>query len=191
MTERDHQSVTAIHRAFPACLKPNVGTVVAALPTPMQELSGGFAVYVGDEEVVIPYRVHIPESLLINHSLPPIETLIAACIYTRHYDGYVRQRHLRNLMTARDEWVVPFVLQLAGEYVVEILQLLDTHIETLSWDRYRRFASRNPPFVERTKARIVSYWNCYYRSEYPNFKDYPGYRIGEALGWWNSSAGKL
>jgi len=191
MTERDRESVTAIHRAFPACLKPNVDTVVAGLPSPKREPSDGFSVYVGDEEVVIPYRDYIPESLHVNHSLTNIEALIAACIYTRHYDGYVRQRHLRNLMTARDEWVVPFVLQLAGEYVVEILQLLDTHIETLSGDQFGRFASRNPLFVERTKARIVSYWNCYYRREYPNFKNYPGYRIGEALGWWNSSAGKL
>ncbi len=191
MTERDREPVTAIHRAFPAFLKAHVEAVVAALPEAAGAPSDGFTVNVGDELIVIPYRVYIPESPPFDASLSTVETLIAACIYSRHHDGFVRQRQLRSLLIAHDDWVVPFVLQLAGEYVVEILQMLDSHTQSLSGDQYRQFTSSNPLFIERTKARIVSYWNCYYRSEYPNFKDYPGYRIGEALGWWNSSAGKL
>ncbi len=183
--------MAAFYRAFPASMKAHVDAVVAALPVAHRAPSDGFAVNVGDEVIVIPYRVYIPESPPFDASLSTVETLIAACIYSRHFDGFVRQRQLSSLLIADDDWVVPFVLQLAGEYVVEILQLLDRHTQSLSGDQYRQFTSSNPLFIERTKARIVSYWNCYYRNQYPNFRNYPGYRIGEVLGMWNSAAGEL
>ena len=80
--------------------------------------------------------------------------------------------------------MVPFVLQLLGEYVVEILRLLHTNVAVLRGEDYARFAAQNPRFVERTKSRIVRYWDCYNRREYPRLVEYPGFLVAEALDWW-------
>jgi len=153
--------------------------------------SDGFTVLVASEIVTIPYRIYNGEVPTFPDSYASIETQIVNCLYSRHHDGAVRQRHLSSLLAAQDDWVVPFVLQLAGEYVIEILQLLASHTHTLSRDEYSRFCAHNPRFIERTTSRIISYWDCYYRRQYPRFEDYPGFQIAAALGWWTSRAGQL
>lgn len=118
---------------------------------------------------------------------------------TRHHDGYVRQRHLEPLVAEPGEWVVPFVVQLLGEYVVEIheailarlLPILDRSADAR--EAYRRFVAANPDFIAVTEARIASYWNCYYRDRFVRYRrrdpdgprypgDYPASIVLEALG---------
>jgi hypothetical protein len=106
------------------------------------------------------------------------------CIYSRHHNGFVRQRHLENLLAADDEWVVPFVLQLLGEYVLEIVQQLQSNLAKLAGPQFSNFTDENPEFVERTKSRIISYWNCYYHHLYHRFSEYPGFLVADWLGWW-------
>lgn len=55
-------------------------------------------------------------------------------MFTRHHDGYVRQEWAREVVPVAEPWVVPFMVQLLGEYVVEIvvdlhrgLRALDQH----------------------------------------------------------------
>ncbi len=36
------------------------------------------------------------------------------------------------------------------------------------------FVKANPQFVQTTKSQIISYWNCNYRSDYPQFDTYVG-----------------
>ena len=72
-------------------------------------------------------------------------------------------------------WIPPFVIQLAGEHVIEILRVIEQAIPNLDRPRYGEFVANNPEFISRTKQRIVSYWDCYYRSLKP--AEYPGFRI--------------
>lgn len=39
---------------------------------------------------------------------------------------------------------------------------------------YGQFLATNPSFFCSTERRVVSYWNCYYRRLYPDFRAYPG-----------------
>jgi len=112
---------------------------------------------------------------------------ILHCLYSRHCDGRIRQRHLEQIMGLEEAWVVPFVVQLVGEYVVQILEVIYRGLPGLgapgSAQRglYGEFIARNPAFFARTERRVVSYWSCYYRREYPVFGAYPGSSLVEEL----------
>ncbi|MEW2522947.1 hypothetical protein [Actinacidiphila alni] len=83
--------------------------------------------------------------------------------------------------------MVPFVVQLAGEYVLEILEAIGRGLPQLavpgSAQRrlYGEFVARNPACFARTERRVVSYWSCYYRWKYEMFEAYPGCVLLEAF----------
>lgn len=83
-------------------------------------------VEVQGETVAIPYRIHNeePETGGSERLLTETQQVILHCLYSRHGDGRVRQRHLEKIMASSEPWVVPFVVQLAGEYVLEILDAI-------------------------------------------------------------------
>lgn len=97
------------------------------------------------------------------------------CLFSRHADGFVREERLRRILSVKNAWIPPFVIQLAGEYVVEILRVIEQAIPRLDRALYGEFVANNPEFISGTKQRIVSYWDCYYRSFRP--VEYPGFRI--------------
>ncbi|MDR3081774.1 MAG: hypothetical protein LBV60_12755, partial [Streptomyces sp.] len=82
-----------------------------------------FQVEVQGETVAIPSRIYNEEPEAgLERSLTGTQRLILHCLYSRHSDGRVRQRRLEQLVSSSEPWVVPFVVQLAGEYVLEILE---------------------------------------------------------------------
>ncbi len=177
---------SALIGSFPGRLVEAAETAIAGIPAALHPPSRGFAVTIFGERVVIPYRIYNPEVWPKVETEPSsVEALISHCIYTRHHDGFVRQRHLAYLLQANTEWVVPFVLQLLGEYVLEIVQQLQTELLVPAGSPFTTFSAQNPEFVRRTKSRIVSYWNCYYRRRFPSFAVYPGFLVSQSLGWWN------
>ena len=66
-------------------------------------------------------------------------------------------------------------MQLAGEYVIEILQVIQNNLNLLNTEMYGQFLRTNPELFAVTKRRIVSYWNCYYRSS--GRKEYVGFQV--------------
>ncbi|WP_054534123.1 hypothetical protein [Herpetosiphon geysericola] len=153
---------------------------------------------VGVEQVKLPQRVYFERDFAglqlsplqrIQHfferdadtaQLPFIQRMLNACLYTRHHNGYQREAALRMLFASNAadiEWVVPFVVQLAAEYVENILLLIDDQLPYLNKAVYRNFLLANPEYYFKTKQRIVSYWDCYYRRKRPRFNDYVGGRI--------------
>ena len=50
------------------------------------------------------------------------------------------------------------------------------HLEC-NMDSYLRFIGENEKFFNRTKNQMISYWNCYYRSRFPNKESYIGFNI--------------
>jgi hypothetical protein len=177
--------VSEIAGAFPAALRPDASVVSVAMPPAHLPPSSSFDVVVDGEAVTIPYRLYNPEPSSVRMgSLSPVQLTMLACLYTRHHDGRVRQRYLRLLAAQANPWVAPFVVQLLGEYVVEIV--LDTREYLAQAGEplravYRRFAADNPQFLNLTRQRATSYWDCYYRSRFPDREDYPAFRILRAL----------
>jgi hypothetical protein len=114
---------------------------------------------------------------------PPIQRDIIACIYSRHHDGHVRQVWAQHLVTSRHRWVVPYALQLAGEYVPEIVEDLVegfAYLNDISSDAAQAVGAviaENAGYVQLTAARAASYWDCYYRTRYRRWPDYPSARL--------------
>ncbi|MFJ8039616.1 hypothetical protein ACIRBX_03760 [Kitasatospora sp. NPDC096147] len=167
--------------AFPSELAADVRAVLALLPAAEHRPVESFAVRVGDEVLAIPERLHhaeLPTATV--ELLTPRQRKVLHCLYTRHHDGRVRQRHLAPLLTATDPWVVPYTVRLLGEYVLEILtDLRDGYRELLvpgarGHAVYGQFVLDNPEFFARTERRLVSYWSEYHRHAYQSFQGYPG-----------------
>lgn len=183
MDSRDQGPIAELYKAFPRRLEARAMKVVSGLPSTHSQPHSGFKVKVSGDEVTIPSRIYNPVRARLG-LFRTTNTLISDCLYSRHHDGIVRQRSLVSLLRTDEEWVVPFVLQLLGEYVIQILSVLRSAQEVLGHPQYSEFTSQNPEFVARTKSRIVSYWDCYYRDEFPTISQYPGYLVAERLGWW-------
>jgi hypothetical protein len=175
-----------LENAFPTCVRGPVQRVVARLPVSPFDL-GTFAVRVDGEELQIPQRIYPEPPVDVAASFEGLERDVFACLYTRHHDGYVRQRHLRTIINLTHSWVAPFVVQLVGEYVVEILVDIQAGLSDLDrvgsdqHAQYGRFARDNAAFIDLTAQRATSYWNCYYRQHFPNRADYPGFALIESL----------
>jgi hypothetical protein len=164
--------------AFPSILRQQAEEAVSALPQNLRPFHT-FSVRVSGETVSIPQRIyHNPLEVSVGARFrlaTPEKLAIIDCLFSRHADGFVREERLRRILSVNQTWIPPFVIQLAGEYVIEILRVIEQAIPSLDRTLYGEFVANNPEFLNRTKQRIVSYWDCYYRS----FKsaEYPGFRI--------------
>lgn len=93
---------------------------------------------------------------------------IALCMLTRSADGFARQAALREVLHINEPWSIPFVIALIGEYVVEIIDDVYAALPDLE--------KANPAFYKLTCDRVVSYWDLYYRRQFPR-SDYVGFKL--------------
>jgi hypothetical protein len=186
---RDPSNVThALVAAFPTRLVGDVQSVLAVMPETRLAPVMPFEVEVQGETVAIPSRIYNEEpGAGLERPLSGTQQMILHCLYSRHHDGRVRQRHLEQIVASGEPWVVPFVVQLAGEYVLEILEAIGRGLPGLAVPSsaqrrlYGEFIAQNPAFFARTERRVVSYWSCYYRWKYGAFGTYPGCVLLEAF----------
>jgi hypothetical protein len=170
----------ALSAAFPAPFAEHAAAAAAAMLAARVARAGSFEAVVDGERVIVPYRVYADEPPPeVWASLQPVEQVLLHCLYTRHHDGRVRQRHLAHIVTRTEPWIAPFVVHLVGEYVVEIVELIQRSLTDLRG--YGRFAAANPELIGLTYQRAVSYWDCYYRRRYPDRKSYPGIVVITAI----------
>ncbi|MEW2314072.1 hypothetical protein [Streptomyces bauhiniae] len=174
--------------AFPVELAEDAQAVLAIMPAPRLRPANPFSVVVSGQRVSIPGRLYNDEPLAeAVASLSSRQRQLLHCLYSRHHDGMVRQRHLAEVVGSADPWIVPFVVQLVGEYVVEILVVICDEIRDVAtpgssrYLAYGQFIVDNPAFFARTQRRVVSYWSCYYRSAYSSFRGYPGCTVLDLL----------
>jgi hypothetical protein len=185
--------VARAHRAFPPDLADSVSAALMVIGesrhNPTEHGIGHDAVLVGDSLVDIPYRIYSAEPTTgAADALPDKARLVLACVYTRHHDGRVRERWLPSLLQSGEPWVPPFVVQLLGEYVVQIADRIAQALPDLDGAAYRRFAAANPPFLDLTCRRVVSYWACYYHGRH-RFAEYPNFRVLNTLELWAKHVG--
>ena len=95
-------------------------------------------------------------------SLSDRQRIVADCWYSRNHNGYVRQRHLQQLVNVEEQFVIPYVLAALGDYVVEIVSELEAAsvrwVQGGSWHHhhYRQFASYNVDFMGLMRQRATS-----------------------------------
>jgi hypothetical protein len=171
--------------SFPRELSYDVNTVLELMSAgkhmPSHDDIG--PVSICNELVYIPYRIYSPVPKLPSQ-ISDVQRAIIACIYTRHHDGFVREKSLTGLFDLNFSWVPPFVIQLVGEYVLEIVEQIYKHIEELDSSIYKKFANENENFIALIRARAISYWDCYYRWQNRKFQDFATFRVMNELGIW-------
>jgi hypothetical protein len=152
--------------AFPAAIHDDVAILLSVMPSeprPTPQAIGPITVF--GEPLHIPARIYPLEMNEASLSaLTRTQQRVLHCLYTRHHDGFVRQRHLRPLLACDEPWVVPFVVQLVGEYVLPILIDIEAALRPHHARAYGAFVQENEAFMRLTGARVCSYWNAYYRS---------------------------
>lgn len=173
---------TRIRAAFPPGQQADVDRVLEILVPDRHPISPDNigAVTCGGEPLRIPRRVYLQPPSQVN-GLNDEQRAILWCIYTRHHDGRVREAAVRALMPSALAWTTPFVIQLVGEYVVEIVELIAKHAAYLAEPCHRRFVNENPQFMALTRQRATSYWDCYYRRRWPNKRGYPSIQVLDFL----------
>ncbi|MET8815457.1 hypothetical protein ABZW47_26075 [Streptomyces sp. NPDC004549] len=176
-------------KAFPAHLASDAEAVLAVIPDSRLQPFRPFPVAVAGRQVLIPERLYSDEPPAdAVASLSPRRRQLLHCLYSRHCDGRVRQRHLEKIVGSTDPWVLPYVVRLVGEYVLEILVVIRDELRGLATPgtpghlAYGQFLVDNPVFFARVQRQVVSYWNCYYRSgDYASFQGYPGRALLDLL----------
>ena len=137
---------------------------------------------VNGEPLHIPVRIYSPdpEPRSIAGLTAPAQTILH-CLFSRHHDGRVREAHLREVISSPCAWVPPYVIQLVGEYVIEIVNVVLENRGYLRQKTYARFVSENPAFMTLTRQRAISYWNCYFKTPGLALHDYAAHSILEVL----------
>ncbi|WP_460436589.1 pentapeptide repeat-containing protein [Angustibacter speluncae] len=124
------------------------------------------------EPVQIPSRIYSDERERRTEALAGPDRVVAACLLTRHHDGHVRQRRLRDVLTSDEPWTAPFVVALLGEYVWQITADIalfarsDLPGRPVLAGHLRTFLQDNPDFDELVRQRIASYQDAYHRQRF-------------------------
>ena len=169
---------------FPLALEPCATELLEALRgRELSPATQGFQVFVQGELLCAPGRVYCAAAdlrSLVARSEGDARTL-ALCIGTRHWDGHVREECVRQLAGVHRPWVIPFVIQLLGEYVLEIVEVIAASLP--SWDagQVAAFARENPGFMTTTRRRATSYWDCHHRHRFAKLRSYPAILALDAI----------
>ncbi len=174
--------------AFPARLRAEAAHIAEEICPSVMPGRGLSAVIVQDESLTLPYRVQHAGSDSLSSKLDEPQALIYACIQARHHDGHVRLRQIERLAGTSEPWVVPFMVQLCSEYVVEILQDIEACLPLLDKHVYGTVLGGNPAFLDLARQRMISYWDCYYRRRWPRSETYVGFRLFKQFRDWQVSS---
>jgi hypothetical protein len=160
--------------AFPLAIRQDAFVAISALSENRFSYRWQtFSLHLGDELLALPRRIYYVPPVLQTLRLNALQTEILDCLFTRHHDGLVREAHLGRIIRSQNAWIPCFVVPLVGEYVVEILQVIHENLTYLGTPVYAEFLRSNPEFLDLIEERVLSYWDCYYRSikkqEYPGF----------------------
>lgn len=179
--DNDETTIFKMLNAFPGSLNGDVTVVLNYLeeknysvhPTVYHE------VVLDGCKLIIPGRVYTENNSVISVSnLTDIQQTIFHCICLRHNNGFIRQKALEQLNNNSEFFIIPFVFQLLGEYVIEIVRVINDQTNQLWLRHFALFANENLTYWMQTESRMISYWNEYYRwPNYPKIKNYVGYEI--------------
>jgi len=176
--------------SFPASVREEIKAIEGSIDLSAKYQSyQPFEISVEMNALVIPMRIYTNESQLDElRGLSEIQKEIIYCYFSRHCDGFVRARCLKGIIQSNNLFVIPYIVQLLGEYVIEIIEFIYENREQINSSNLIAYINENPRHYEVTRQRVYSYWDCFYRGEYPKYKprvkfkgkdyrDYPGIKM--------------
>ncbi len=128
------------------------------------------------EMVTIPYRIELQE--FDTTTLTEHEKRMLYCVYTRHKDGYIREKYIKKILeTELQEWEFPFILKLSEEYVYEILASIYNNLIGKDNRQLMEFAKNNKELLCKGYSKMLGYWNRFYRARNLGFHNYIGRKL--------------
>ncbi|SFZ95051.1 hypothetical protein SAMN05428642_10656 [Flaviramulus basaltis] len=101
-------------------------------------------VVLDNETLTIPYRLYFDElNPELEKTLTDKQKDILNCIYLRHHNGHLREERLNLLSDNLEKWTVPFLIQLIGEYIYELLPIIDKKVNENTLDFCAEFRDEN------------------------------------------------
>ncbi|WP_312095486.1 hypothetical protein [Aminipila sp.] len=141
------------------------------------------------ETISFPYRIYcIDQYNTLPASLTFEQKMIYHAIFTRSSDGFVREKHIESILKEEfPEWIIPYIIKVSDEYVIEILETVYNAIRDINTDKIKDFCCLNVKSFLYSHDRMISYWNEFYRNQNFYYKDYIGKKLfSECFGYTRS-----
>ena len=171
-----------IEKSFPSYLQKDATKIADFLqqnaPKDFKTI-GREVVYLNGEALELPQRVYFGE--YNTQSLTLVQEQMLNCLYLCHHNGHLREYYLRKILEVKEDFALPFISKLFGDYVIEILEVLHYKLPNNTRDKLRDFFRENPSYQKRIESRIASYWDLFYKNAYPDFKKYVGYQLFQTI----------
>ncbi len=171
-----------IEKSFPSYLQKDATKIADFLqqndPKNLRTI-GTETICLNGEFLELPQRVYFGE--YNTQSLTLVQEQMLNCLYLCHCNGHLREYYLRKVLEVKEDFALPFIAKLFGDYVIEIVKVLHSELPDVTRDRLKDFFNKNPRFKLRIESRIASYWDCFYRNIYPDFKKYVGYKLFQTI----------
>ena len=171
-----------IQKAFPSYLHKDADKIADFLqqndPKSFKTI-GTEVVCLNGEVLELPQRVYFGEFNTQNLTL--VQEQMLNCLYLCHSNGHLREFYLRELLAVKEDFALPFIAKLFGDYVIEILEVLHRELPNNTGDRLKVFFRANPLYQKRIESRIASYCDCFYRNTHHNLKKYIGYKLFQSI----------
>ena len=179
---------TQFDNGFPERLKTEYARVISIIVEGTDSVTDKITdAYNSDKEIYLlsdgkqikfPYRIYCQDDEHAYSLFGDNEKLIYDCIFTRSNDGYVREKHIENILgTEIPEWCLPYILRSSADYVLDIVNTIYEHLKHRDNSLFQAFCRNNPKILQTNYRRMSTYWNEYYRSDYPEFSTYIGQKL--------------
>jgi len=180
----DKELLKELEGAFPKEFAEDVKVVFYKLRAAPKELLPFFYDHTAEwtllsgEKIIIPYRSYIRDNLTFPNKMTARQELIYHCICSRNHNGYVRQKHIEALLDSdTPEWAMPYIIKICDEYVKEILEVVYDKLREKDCGKYKALCDLNFDHIKNGHARMISYWNEYYRWDCYRYHDYIGKKL--------------
>lgn len=178
--------------AFPIHLKDDVEYILSILPNKTVNniqinFKGGIEYNCNNEIIKIPYRIYNEEleDSKINE-LSKTQQKIYHCLYSRSFDGFAREKHIDTLLSSEyEDWVIPYIIHLCSEYVIDILDFIYEKIQSKDNINFKNFCLNNKFALYKNYCRMYSYHRQYYKNI--KFNNYIGRKLFLECFGYNSS----
>ena len=176
---------TMFTNGFPNELKNDVSKVISLIPQiTYNNVSIGTSeqyinYYLDGNLITFPYRMYFIDVVDDIYNILDIkQKMILHCVYSRSCDGFVRQKHIQSLLLMDyKEWAIPYIVKVCDEYVIEILEIIYEMIKEHDTQTFKSFCKENADSFCKSYARMISYWNEFYRDRCYKFHKYVGKKL--------------
>lgn len=181
MEKAKYRVENLIYKAFPDTIRQEVSTVVRWLKRRRQLKSGSvLRTSFYDRKfggVLIPFMVSFRDEEYACAPDLKAET-VYWCLQTRNRDGVIREKCLcRILESDYPSWAIPFIIEASTDPVVGVVAAIYEKMKGKANDKIRTYYRNDLKKFRHDYSKTISYWNEYYRHNYPEYKDYPGYKL--------------